>query len=56
VDELAENVFALTTTGRVVTIAVTECAALTLEAAHLLDPLLAVLRAWYQPMNPRSTP
>jgi arginase len=45
--ELAQAVGCLVETGRVIGIAVTECATPTLRDAQLLEPLLAVLRHWH---------
>lgn len=47
VAELARAVELLVDTGRVVGIAVTECAAPTAADAQLLEPLLSVLRRWH---------
>jgi arginase len=47
IGQLDSAVEPLIDTGRVVGIAVTECAAPTLDDALLLEPLLAVLRRWH---------
>jgi arginase len=47
IGQLAEAVERLVDTGRVIGIAVTECAAPTLDDALVLEPLLAVLRRWH---------
>ena len=47
IGQLANAVERLVDTGRVVGIAVTECAAPTLDDALLFEPLLAVLRRWH---------
>jgi arginase len=48
IDQLALAVKTLTETGRVIGIAVTECAAPTVSDAQLLEPLLNVLRTWHR--------